>query len=179
MKKFAILGTLAGAWISLSAGDAGAGITMSAAHCEPVGPNALSGGPDYAAFGRDPNVFMNPQPENVRLICPLPIDHQLGNTVNFRVRMSDQNSDVGKNITCTGYAFNQDGGGGFPASTTMNSGSANPGGGAINQTYTGTVVKTATLSVATQASNHFYSVVCTLPQTMGPAISSLVSVRVF
>lgn len=161
MKKLAILVVLPALGLVLSSGDVSAGATANAANCYPVlGPTT------GMTVARGPNAILNTGFEPVTVYCPIPIDHRLGETVTFRVRMFDQNTVDGENITCNGYVYDQNGAQ-IGASPTMVSGTGN---------FSGTGVRTATLSVSPQRASYMYSVACTIPRG---GLSGINTVRVF
>ncbi|WP_437294519.1 hypothetical protein [Sorangium sp. So ce426] len=157
MKKLATFAILPALGLVLSPGDVSAGATMNGAACH------LVNGIDVL---RASNAILNQSSNPITIHCAIPIDHQLGGTVTFRVRMSDGNDLDGMNTTCVGLAHDQDGND-LGSTSAMVSGTG---------TFTGTVTRTATLTVSPQSASHMYSVSCAIP---GGGSSGLFTARVF
>ncbi|WP_437895543.1 hypothetical protein [Sorangium sp. So ce124] len=157
MKKLATLTILPALGLLLSSGDVSAGATMNAAACH------LVNGVDVS---RATNAIMNLSSNSMTVHCAIPVDHQLGGTVTFRVRMFDNNDTNGANTICIGYAHDQDGNG-LGETPIIESGTG---------TFTGSVAKTATITVSPQSASHIYGVSCLIP---GGGSSGLQTVRVY
>jgi hypothetical protein len=151
--KFAILPALA---LALSSGDVSAGATASAAGC-----HVINGTDVLFAVNGIINESINP----LSVQCEIPIDHQLGATVTFRVRMFDNSTVDGANTLCLGYVNDQDGNE-VGVTPLMTSGTG---------TFSGTVTRTATVTVSPQSNSHTYSVGCLI----AGGYSGLSTVRVF
>jgi len=161
LKKFAKLAVLPVLGLALSSSeDASAALTANAASCYTFQHIDLQRGVGIA----------NTQNSDVMLFCPLHLDHALSTTVTYRVRMSDNNPNNGENITCNGAAYNQDGSQVGSTSANMVSGTG---------TFTGSVTRTASVTLPSQSSSYMYLIYCEMPPTFGPGMSTLGTVRVF
>jgi len=160
MKISSVLMLLLPLGVPLLSSDAWAGATANAGTCYEFAETGM--------MRRGSNGIINYDAVSQTVICPIPVDHTIpavGSTVTFRVYMFDNNSTSGANISCTGFAYNQNSGQvGMTAAMTSGSGTA---------TFTG--VRTATATLSATANTHTYVVQCTIP---GGAASGINNVRV-
>jgi hypothetical protein len=96
--KFATIAFFAAAGLGLTSSDVHAGATVPGNICERV-----SGDPvQWANTGIAANGIST-------LACAIPIDHQLGTTVTFRVGYTESSSVDSDVIRCNGYVYNENG----------------------------------------------------------------------
>ncbi|KYG06310.1 hypothetical protein BE21_35565 [Sorangium cellulosum] len=159
MKKLATFAVLPALGLLLSPGDVSAGATASAGACFASSETTV-----FRATNGLTNLLSGAQ----GVTCQIPVDHQLGGTVTFRIRMVDLNSDSADdaNVLCIGTVRDQDGNG-LGDTPIMASGTG---------TFTGFVTKTASVTVSPQSASHTYAVTCLLP---GGGSSGISTVRVF
>ncbi|WP_437572659.1 hypothetical protein [Sorangium sp. So ce542] len=159
MKKLAKFAVLPALGLLSSPGDVSAGATTSAGACFASSETTV-----FRAANGLTNLLSGAQ----AVTCPIPVDHQLGETVTFRIRMVDLNSGSADdaNVMCIGSVFNQDGNG-VGDTPIITSGTG---------TFTGFVTKTTSITVSPQSSSHTYAVTCLLP---GGGSSGISTVRVF
>ena len=144
---------------ALTSSDAFAGATAPGAICEYVSGDSIQ----YATTAIEVSGASV-------VTCAVPVDHQLGTTVTFRVAMTDSMlSDV---ITCNGYAYSQDG-------TQLNSVSPNITSSACNGQPIGCKdIEEKTITVSPQSATNVYVVRCQTPVAAG-TYSSIESVRAY
>lgn len=159
MKKLAKFAVLPALGLLSSPGDVSAGATTSAGACFVSSETTV-----FRATNGLTNLLSGAQ----AVTCPIPVDHQLGGTVTFRIRMFDLNSDSADdaNVMCIGSVLDQDGNG-VGDTPIITSGTG---------TFTGYVTKTASITVSPQSPSHTYAVTCLIP---GGGSSGINTVRVF
>ena len=160
MNQLKLLMLLPALGVPLLSADVQAGATANGSLCYEFETSGM--------MRRGSNGIINYDAGSRIIQCPIPMDHTIpasGSTVTFRVYMFDNNSTSGENISCTGWAYNQNSGQ-VGMSGTMSSGTG-------TATFTGSRTATATLSAV--SSTHVYVVTCTVP---GGAASGIHTVRV-
>jgi len=157
--QFATITSLAAVGLGLTSSDARAGASAGGAICEYVTGDSIG----YATSAIQINGVST-------IVCAVPVDHQLGTTVKFRVNFTD--SLPNNVLTCNGYAYSQDG---VQLAVTPDITSSdcnsdpNPGCKDMDEDQ---------LTVNPQSATNVYVFRCTTPVT-GGNYSAIESVRVY
>ncbi len=159
--RFATFTTLAAVGLGLTSADVHAGATVPGNICEWV-----SGAPaPWASTAIQVNGIST-------VTCPIPIDHQLGSTVTFRMGVTESSIVPTDRIVCNGYVYNENGS--QLGSITPNITSA----ACDNQQPGCKITAQQSTTVSTQSATNVYVMKCTTPNS-GLPYTAIETVRVF
>lgn len=158
LARFATIPILIAVGLGLTPSDVRAGATVPGGICEYVSGDI----PQYASPG------INVSGATV-VACAIPVDHQLGTTVTFRVGMTDGISD--DVITCNGYVYSENGTQLNSVSPNITSSDCDGATAACKDTDQDTV------TIASQSATHVYVVRCQTPKSANQGYSAIESVR--
>jgi hypothetical protein len=161
LAPFSVITILAAIGLGLTSSDVHAGATVPGNVCERVS-------------GADtPWATTAIQVNGISVVtCPIPIDHQLGTTVTFRMGVTESSLVPSDRIVCNGYVYNENGSqlGMVTPNITSAACDAQPGGCKITAQQSTTV--------SPQSATNVYVMKCQTPTGTLP-YSAIETVRVF
>jgi hypothetical protein len=161
LARLAVVTSFCAMGFGLTSGDVHAGATVPGNICEHVSGAATP----WATTAIQVNGIST-------VTCPIPIDHQLGTTVTFRMGVTESSSVPTDRIVCNGYVYNENGSQlGMVTPNITSAACDNQGGGCK-------ITAQQSTTVNPQSATNVYVMKCNTPNS-GLPYSAIETVRVF